>query len=207
MGQAAEREEPAQAVPEFLPGLAQALPLGIALVAEGRVRWANPALRRARAAATQAAELIGIRFADLFADAGQGLPDRARTRPVECALRRPNGAERRVICQLAWPRSRSRAATLWSVEDVTQLRAARARAAARQPGAPPREPRARLAARGAARGARRARGAARGGEPRAAHAADGDRRLQPAAAGGRCWARHRRAAPLPDGELRRAASA
>src|SRR5262245_53979516 len=121
MGQAAEREEAAPDVPEILPGLAQALPLGIALVAEERVRWANPALAELSGRA-QASELIGISFTDLFAEAGQGLPDRARSRPVECALRRPNGPERRVICQLAC-RDLTPGSDLFSFEDVTQLRA------------------------------------------------------------------------------------
>ena len=48
--------------------------------------------------------------------------DCARTRPVECALRRPAGAERRVICQLAW-RDLAPGSDVWSFEDVTQLRA------------------------------------------------------------------------------------
>ena len=70
-----------------------------------------------------AAELAGIPFAELFADAGQVLMACARTRPVECALRRPTGADRRVICQLAW-RDLAPGSDVWSFEDVTQLRAA-----------------------------------------------------------------------------------
>jgi signal transduction histidine kinase len=121
MGQAAEREEPAQEVPELLPGLAQALALGIALVADGRIRWANPALAELSGRG-QVSELIGIALADLFSDAGQGLPDRARLRPVECGLRRPNGAERRVVCQLVCS-DLAPGSDLFSFEDVTQLRA------------------------------------------------------------------------------------
>jgi signal transduction histidine kinase len=119
MGRAAEREEPGQVVPEALASLL--LPVGLALVADGRIRWANPALAEL-SGRSQVAELIGIAFADLFTDAGQGLPDRARTRPVECALRRPTGAERRVVCQLVGFES-GPGSDLWCFEDVSQLRA------------------------------------------------------------------------------------
>ncbi len=120
MGQAAEREDPAPDALQVLR-LAQGLPLGVALVSDGHIRWANPALAEL-AGRTLAAELAGIPFADLFADAGQVLMDCARTRPVECALRRPIGAERRVICQLAW-RDLAPGSDAWSFEDVSQLRA------------------------------------------------------------------------------------
>ena len=43
MGQPAEREDPAQDALQVLR-LAQGLPLGVALVSDGHVRWANPAL-------------------------------------------------------------------------------------------------------------------------------------------------------------------
>ena len=121
MGQAAEREAPANGREESLAQLAHALPDGVALVHDGRVRWVNPAFA-ALAGRSEAAALTGARFADLFADAGQGLPNRTRTRPLECTLRRPAGADRRVICQLAWPEL-APGSDAWCFEDVTQLRA------------------------------------------------------------------------------------
>jgi len=121
MGQAAESETPPPVAEDDLARFACALPVGVVLLHDGSVRWANPALVEL-AGRTQAAGLAGTRFAELFADAGQGLPDRSRTRPVECALRLPTGAERRVICQLARP-DLAPGIDAWTVEDVTQLRA------------------------------------------------------------------------------------
>jgi len=121
MGQAAESVTPPQTAEEILGRFACALPYGVVLLHDGRVRWANPTLLEL-AGRAQVAEIDGARFADLFADAGQGLPDRSRTRSVECALRRPTGAERRVICQLVWP-DFAPGSDAWSVEDVTPLRA------------------------------------------------------------------------------------
>jgi signal transduction histidine kinase len=120
MGQAAEREAPATLSEESLAQLAHALPDGIACVHDGRVLWVNPVFAEL-AGRTEAAALAGTRFSDLFADAGQGLPDRARTRPVECGLRRPAGGERRVTCQLAWP-DLAPGSDAWRIQDVTQLR-------------------------------------------------------------------------------------
>jgi len=85
MGRAAKREDPAQDVAPVLR-LAQGLPLGVALVSDGHIRWANPALAEL-AGRTQPAELDGVPFADLFADADQVLIDCARTRPVEAVLK------------------------------------------------------------------------------------------------------------------------
>jgi signal transduction histidine kinase len=119
MGRAAKREDPAQDVAPLLR-LAQGLPLGVALVSDGHIRWANPVLAEL-SGRTQPAELEGVPFADLFADADQVLIDCARTRPVEAVLRRPTGVDRRVICQLAW-RELAPGSDIWGFEDVTQLR-------------------------------------------------------------------------------------
>ncbi len=120
MGQAAEREAPANACEESLAQLADALPDGIAVVHDGRIAWVNPVFAEL-AGRPEAAALTGARFSDLFADAGQGLPERGRTRPLECSLRRPSGGERRVTCQLAWP-DLAPGRDGWRIADVTQLR-------------------------------------------------------------------------------------
>jgi signal transduction histidine kinase len=120
MGRAAESESPVQIAEEFLERFASALPQGIALLHDGCVRWANPALALLAGRATGQG-LAGARIADLFADAGQGLPDRARRRAVECTLRRSGGADLRVIGQLVWPDFAS-GCDAWSFEDVTPLR-------------------------------------------------------------------------------------
>src|SRR5262245_35791390 len=121
MGQAAEREAPMSECETSLAQLARALPEGVVVVRDGRVRWANPAFAEL-AGRSDAGSLDGAGFADLFADAGQGLPDRTRTRPLECTLRRASGGERRVLCRLAWP-ALAPGSDAWCFEDVTQLRA------------------------------------------------------------------------------------
>ena len=121
MGQAAEREAPISDCEHSLAQLAHAMPSGVVVVRDGRVRWANPAFVEL-AGRTDAAALDGASFAELFADAGQGLPDRTRTRPLECSLRRPAGAERRVLARLVWPALKPDSDAWW-FEDVTQLRA------------------------------------------------------------------------------------
>ncbi len=120
MGQAAHRETPANRCEDSLARLAQALPDGVALVHDGCIRWVNPAFVRL-AGRSDPGELAGACFLDLFADAGQGLPDRARTRPIECTLRRPTGAEHRVLCELTWPEF-APGLDAWRCEDVTPLR-------------------------------------------------------------------------------------
>jgi PAS domain-containing protein len=119
MGQAAEWEGPAKASEETLEQLARTAPYGFAIVREGQLRWANAALAEL-AGRPDAEALVGVAFSELCSDGGQGLPERTRARAVECTLRRPVGAERRVICRLAWPSSPGTDA--WWIEDVTQLR-------------------------------------------------------------------------------------
>jgi signal transduction histidine kinase len=121
MGQAAEREAQAGDGEQRLAQLAHALPAGVVVVRDGCVLWANPAFAEL-AGRGDAGALAGAGFADLFADAGQGLPDRTRTRPLECSLRRPAGAERRVLARLVWPAC-APGCDAWWFEDVTQLRA------------------------------------------------------------------------------------
>src|SRR5262245_7473275 len=120
MGQAAEREARVGDGEHHLAQLAHALPSGIVVVRDGCVQWVNAAF--AELAGRDGGALIGTSFTDLFADAGQGLPDAARSRPLEYSLRRPAGAERRVLGRLVWP-ALAPGCDAWWFEDVTQLRA------------------------------------------------------------------------------------
>jgi signal transduction histidine kinase len=120
MGQAAEIEGPAKASAETLEQLARMAPLGFAMVREGQLRWANAALAEL-AGRPDAEALVGLSFSELCADGGQGLPSASREQAVECTLRRPVGAERRVIWRLAW-RELAPGTDAWWIEDVTQLR-------------------------------------------------------------------------------------
>jgi signal transduction histidine kinase len=118
MGQAVECAEPTKTAREVLERLAADCVHGVALVREGRVRWASASLvELAGHSGPQA--LIGARWGELFRDVGHGIPD--RDRPIECALRRPSGAERRVICRLFW-RELEPGTVAWWIEDVTLLR-------------------------------------------------------------------------------------
>jgi signal transduction histidine kinase len=120
MSQAVECEEPEKTAIEALERLALALSQGVALVRAGRVRWASASLAEL-AGRSDAQALAGAAWLDLFADAGQGLPDPARERPVECTLLRSAGAERRVLCRRVW-RELAAGTDAWWIEDVTQLR-------------------------------------------------------------------------------------
>ncbi len=98
--------------------LAAAVSNGVARVLEGRVVWANARLVE-MAGRGRLAALVGMPLADLFADAGSGLPSPRRA--VECRLRRPDGASRRVICRPAGGQGGAGAALL-VVDDVTHER-------------------------------------------------------------------------------------
>lgn len=69
--------------------------------------------------------VIGWKLDDLFADRGQGVPRRAGPDSVACALIRPGGESREVVCRrisLVCSDDRSGSAEVWSVEDRTHVR-------------------------------------------------------------------------------------
>ena len=97
--------------------LAAAVSSGVARLSQGRLVWANARLVE-MAGRGRLAALVGMPVAELFADAGNGLPGPQRV--VECRLRRPDGAGRRVVCR---PAGRGEAGDgLLVVDDVTHER-------------------------------------------------------------------------------------
>lgn len=100
--------------------LASVLSEGVAFVREGRIVWANEALA-AMAARPRAADLVDLDLAGLVLDAGEGLPEVSRPAPIECDLRRPNGALRRTLWRLAWSEIVP-GTDAWVVEDPTPVR-------------------------------------------------------------------------------------
>jgi signal transduction histidine kinase len=89
---------------------------GLLQVCGGRVAGAND--RFAEMAGRRSLEdVLGTPLRDLFDDLGSGLP--AAGQVVECLLRRPDGAGRRVVCRGA---GGAGGAALFAVEDVTLLR-------------------------------------------------------------------------------------
>ena len=98
--------------------LAAAIRDGVAAVRGQRIVWASERLAEL---CGRGANLRGLRLSDLLSDGGGGLPDAAQPRAVECALRRPDGQVRAVICRPARSESGDRPA-LWLFEDVTHVR-------------------------------------------------------------------------------------
>jgi signal transduction histidine kinase len=105
---------------ECLRQMAGALSDGMAIVHEGRVVWANDAMARI-AGRAEPGELVGRALADVFTEAGHGLPEPPRTAPLECVVRRPNGALRTVLCRQAGV-DVGAGARAWIVEDLTRAR-------------------------------------------------------------------------------------
>ena len=100
--------------------LAGAISEGLAFLQEGRILWANEALA-AMAGRPGAADLAGRALEEVASDTGLGLPGRGREGPLDCALRRPGAAPRRVIWRLAWPEI-APGTDAWVVEDPTRVR-------------------------------------------------------------------------------------
>jgi signal transduction histidine kinase len=120
MQQGAGFREDAKRSEDAVRRLAAAMSEGVAFVREGRIVWANEALA-AMAARADAGELVDLDLARLVADAGDGLPEPSRPGPLECGLRRPDGALRQVRWALAWAEI-GPGTDVWVVEDPTRVR-------------------------------------------------------------------------------------
>ena len=101
-----------------LEQLAAAVPQGVLLLRDGCVVWANGRLIEL---AGRRADLRGVALSELLEDAGGGLPRPGGEWVVECALRRPSGERRVLVCRCAWDEGDGQPGA-WVVEDVTRLR-------------------------------------------------------------------------------------
>jgi signal transduction histidine kinase len=120
MEQGAGWREDAKRSEDAVRRMASAISEGVAFVREGRIVWANEALA-AMAARAGAGELVDQALVRLVEDTGSGLPDASRPGPLECGLRRPDGALRRVLWRLAWPEL-APGTDVWVIEDPTPVR-------------------------------------------------------------------------------------
>ena len=98
---AADWEGGAKSAEESLRRLAAAIPQGVALIREDRVVWGNDVFLKLTGR-DSLADVVGTELGELLADAGQGLPDAAGARDVECRLRIDEGEDLTVICRAAW---------------------------------------------------------------------------------------------------------
>jgi len=101
-----------------LRGLVEALPHGVLLVRGNSAVWANERLVET---AGRRAPLADVSVLELFVDTGGGVPEPHGADVLECALRRPGGDLRTVVCRRAW-REDSAQPGAWVVEDVTHVR-------------------------------------------------------------------------------------
>jgi signal transduction histidine kinase len=113
------RGERAGAPAPVLRALGEALRDGLALLRGGRVAWVSARLADMAGRGAGPGGLEGEPVAELFRDAGRGIPDGDAVRAVECQLRRSDGELRTVSCRPAT----HAAPGLWIVEDVTHVRA------------------------------------------------------------------------------------
>jgi signal transduction histidine kinase len=100
-----------------LAQLAVALSQGLLLCRAGQLSWAND--RLLEIAGRPAIE--GLALDQLFEDTGSGLPGVDDALGLECALLRPGGERRTVLCRCAWP-ERDAEPGAWLVEDVARAR-------------------------------------------------------------------------------------
>jgi len=120
MEQGAGCQEDAKRSEDAVRRLASSVSEGVAFVREGRIVWANDALAT-MAARPLAAELVDVELGRLAADLGEGVPGGSRRGQLQCRLRRPDGALRRVVWRLAWPEIGA-GTDVWVVEDPTPVR-------------------------------------------------------------------------------------
>jgi signal transduction histidine kinase len=120
MGQVAEWEGPDAPGDALVRNVAAVLSDGLAWVENRRIEWVNERLAE-MSGARPASGLLGLDFSGAFVDTGGGRPDPAAPRAVECALRRPDGQMRTVICRPVRPEPGS-ADEVWLIQDVTHVR-------------------------------------------------------------------------------------
>jgi len=126
MGQSLAREpKPSStprmhAPPEWIEQVAAAIPDGFALVRDDRIVWANARLVEMCGRGSLSA-LLGTPRIDLFEDTGRGLPSDLTRRALECALRRPDGERRTVVCRPVRAES-AEGPGAWVIEDLTHVR-------------------------------------------------------------------------------------
>ncbi len=101
--------------------LAAAAGDGLLLIRDGRIDGVNPRLVE-MANLELASTWMGAELAEAFGDTGEGIPEPAAPRAVECALQRGDGQLRTMICQPAWTDDDG-ATGAWLIRDVTHLRA------------------------------------------------------------------------------------
>jgi len=111
--------EPVEAPPDAcLQQLAQAIPVGVLLCRDGRVLWANEPMA---VMAGRRVALCGLPLAELFADTGSGAPGHSDAPALECAVARPGGERRAVLCRCARAEAGGQPG-IWVVEDVQRTR-------------------------------------------------------------------------------------
>jgi signal transduction histidine kinase len=126
MAQAVTREREPYPRPQLHPAaawidpIAEAIPDGFVLVRDDRIVWANARFVE-MCGRGSLPRLLGTPRLDLFEDTGHGLPSDHARRALECALQRPDGEGRTVVCRPVWPESAEDPGA-WVIEDMTHVR-------------------------------------------------------------------------------------
>jgi len=100
--------------------LAEVLAQNVAVLRSGRVVWASEGLA-VLCGRSAPADLENTIFGDLFKETGDGLPCAERSGWVECALQRPDGESRTVMCRLVWSDDRV-GEEAWAIDDPSHVR-------------------------------------------------------------------------------------